>query len=383
MKKMNYLDNAATSYPKPDEIYQNMGEWIKEFGANPGRAGHGFGLKTNRAIYETRELLNDFFGGENPLNFVFTANATDSINLVIMGLLKSGDHVVTTETEHNAVLRPLQLAKNRGVSVTVVSVDQQGVVASSSIEEAIQANTKLIVCTHASNVTGAIQPIDEIAALAKERNCFFLVDAAQSAGILPIDLAQTPIDFLAVTGHKSLYGIQGLGALYVRDPESLPIVRAGGTGSRSQELVQPMTMPDRFEPGTLNTPGIIALHSGLKFVMDRGIHALYESEYALSQMLMEGLMAIPAVKVYGPRLGQPRVPVVSFNLGDLDSAELSYILDEEYGIITRGGLHCAPLIHQRLGTINQGAVRVSLSAFTSQSDIQAVLDAIERIAKQI
>lgn len=383
MKKMNYLDNAATSYPKPDVIYQNMGEWIKEFGANPGRAGHGFGLKTNRAIYETRELLNVFFSGINPLHFVFTANATDSINLVILGLLKSGDHVVTTETEHNAVLRPLELAKDRGVSVTVVPVDEQGIVASSSIEQAIQENTKLIVCTHASNVTGAIQPIDEIAALAEARNCFFLVDAAQSAGILPIDLSQTPIDFLAITGHKSLYGIQGVGVLYLKDPESLPIVRAGGTGSRSQELIQPMTMPDRFEPGTLNTPGIVSLHAGVKFVMEQGVHALYQSEYALSQMLLEGLMAIPEVKVYGPQLGEPRVPVVAFNLADLDSAELSYILDEEYGIITRGGLHCAPLIHQRLGTLNQGAVRVSLSAFTTQSDIQAVLHAIEKIAKQI
>ncbi len=380
---MYYLDNAATSYPKPDAIYQNLGKWIQTYGANPGRSGHRFGLETNRVIYETRELLNELFCGENPLHFVFTANATDSINLVIMGLLKAGDHVVTTETEHNAVLRPLELAKQRGVEITVVSVNEEGIVDPQEIEDSIREQTKLVACTHASNVTGAIQPIEEIAAVVEKKNCYFLVDAAQSAGILPIDLRKTPIDFLAMTGHKSLYGLQGVGVLFLRDPKALPVVKAGGTGSRSQDLVQPEVMPDRFEPGTLNTPGILGLREGIKFILDHGLENLYQAEWTLTQRLMEGLKKIPKVKVYGPKLGEPKVPVVSFNLSDLDSAELSYILDQEYEIVTRGGLHCAPLIHRKLGTLNQGAVRVSLSAFTTEKEIQAVLNALQTISDQI
>lgn len=380
---MNYLDNAATSYPKPDAIYQNLGNWIQKYGANPGRSGHRFGLETNRVIYETRELLNEFFCGDNPLHFVFTANATESINLVIMGLLKDGDHVVTTETEHNAVLRPLELAKQRGVEITVVPVNDEGIVDPLEIEEAIRNQTKLVVCTHASNVTGAIQPIEEIAAIVEKKSCYFLVDAAQSAGVLPIDLRNTPIDFLAMTGHKSLYGLQGVGVLFLRNPEVLPVVKAGGTGSRSQDLIQPVVMPDRFEPGTLNTPGILGLREGIKFILEEGIENLYQTEWTLTQKLIEGLKKIPQVKVYGPKLGKPRVPVVSFNLSDLDSAELSYILDEEYDIVTRGGLHCAPLIHRKLGTLNQGAVRVSLSAFTTEKEIQAVIQAIQIISDQI
>lgn len=380
---MNYLDNAATSYPKPDAIYQNLGNWIQKYGANPGRSGHRFGLETNRVIYETRELLNELFCGDNPLHFVFTANATESINLVIMGLLKDGDHVVTTETEHNAVLRPLELAKQRGVEITVVPVNDEGIVDPLEIEEAIRNQTKLVVCTHASNVTGAIQPIEEIAAIVEKKSCYFLVDAAQSAGVLPIDLRNTPIDFLAMTGHKSLYGLQGVGVLFLRNPEVLPVVKAGGTGSRSQDLIQPVVMPDRFEPGTLNTPGILGLREGIKFILEEGIENLYQTEWTLTQKLIEGLKKIPQVKVYGPKLGKPRVPVVSFNLSDLDSAELSYILDEEYDIVTRGGLHCAPLIHRKLGTLNQGAVRVSLSAFTTEKEIQAVIQAIQIISDQI
>jgi cysteine desulfurase family protein len=380
---MIYLDNAATSYPKPASTYKNIGEWIQEFGANPGRSGHQFGLKTNRAIYETRESLNRFFKGDNPLHFVFTANATDSINLVILGLLGPGDHVVASETEHNAVLRPLELAKARGVTVTLVPVDDQGIVDPDAMSRAIREETKLVVCTHASNVTGAIQPIEAIAEKAKSRDCLFLVDAAQSAGILPIDLSKTAIDFLAITGHKSLYGIQGAGALYIRQPDTLPIVRAGGTGSRSQDLNQPDVMPDKYETGTLNTPGILGLKAGIAYVEGQGLDSLYKRAFDLGQALMAGLLEIPEVKVYGPALGRDRVPVVSFNLGDLDSAEVSYMLDQTYGIITRGGLHCAPLIHRKLGTLNQGAVRASLGIGTTKEDIQALIEAIAQIAKQL
>lgn len=380
---MNYLDNAATSYPKPDAIYQNLGNWLRRYGANPGRAGHRFGLETNRVIYETRELLNTLLKGVNPLHFVFTANATDSINMVIMGLLQEGDHVVTTETEHNAVLRPLELAKQRGVETSVVPVNDQGIVDPSAMEAAITKQTKLVVCTHASNVTGAIQPIEKIASIVAKRDCYFMVDAAQSAGILPINLEKTPIDFLAITGHKSLYGIQGVGVLYLRNPLALPIVKAGGTGSRSQDLMQPQVMPDRFEPGTLNTPGIISLGAGIKFVMEQGMEHLHQKEAALTQVLIEGLVKIPGVKVYGPKVDESRVPVVSFNLSNYDSAELSYVLDEDYGIVTRGGLHCAPLIHKKLGTLKQGAVRISLSAFTTEDEIKEVLGAIQKISDQI
>lgn len=380
---MIYFDNAATSYPKPEALYQEIGSRMKRYGANPGRSGHEFGLRTNRAIYETREALNQTFSGDNPLHFVFTANATESINLVILGLLKDGDHVIATETEHNSVLRPLELAKSRGISVSLVSVDEQGRVNPGKIEAEICAQTKLVVCTHASNVTGAIQPIEEIAAITEAHGVFFLVDAAQSAGILPINLSKAKIDFLAITGHKSLYGPQGIGALYVREPMSLPVIKTGGTGSRSSDLNQPDVMPDRFESGTLNTPGVLGLQMGLDFVRVQGREKLFAQEYALTQVLMKELNRIPGIKIYGPPIGEPRVPVVSFNLGDLDSAEVSYILDDEFGIITRGGLHCAPLIHRRLGTSQQGAVRVSLGAFSTKQEIEAFLEAIRAIQKMM
>jgi cysteine desulfurase family protein len=378
---MIYFDNAATSYPKPDILYREIGHRIKKYGANPGRAGHEFGLRTNRAIYETRESLNRIFHGANPLHFVFTANATESINLVILGLLEEGDHVIATETEHNSVLRPLELAKTRGVTVSYVSVDDYGWIDPKDIEKEICTQTKLVVCTHASNVTGAIQPIKEIAVITKARGVLFMVDAAQSAGIIPIDLSTTKIDFLAITGHKSLYGPQGIGALYVRDPKSLPVIKTGGTGSRSSDLVQPDAMPDRFESGTLNTPGILGLQMGLDFVQAEGQEKLYAQEYDLVQVLMKGLNGIPGVEIYGPAIGQPRVPVVSFNIGDLDSAEIGYVLDDKFEIVTRGGLHCAPLIHRRMGTLRQGAVRVSLGAFNVREEIDRLLEAILAIQK--
>lgn len=380
---MIYFDNAATSYPKPEALYLEIGNRMKQYGANPGRSGHEFGLQTNRVIYETRDSLNQMFHGDNPLHFVFTANATDSINLVVLGLLKDGDHVIATETEHNSVLRPLELAKSRGISVSLVPVDEHGWVDPEKIRAEICKQTKLVICTHASNVTGAIQPIEEISAITEAQGVFFLVDAAQSAGILPIDLIKMKIDFLAITGHKSLYGPQGIGALYVREPMSLPVIKTGGTGSRSSDLKQPDAMPDRFESGTLNTPGVLGLQMGLDFVRSQGREKLYAQEYALTQVLMEKLQGIPGVKLYGPPIGEPRVPVISFNLGDLDSAEVSYILDDEFGIITRGGLHCAPLIHRRLGTIEQGAVRVSLGAFSTEQEIEVFLEAIRAIQKMM
>ena len=280
---MIYFDNAATSYPKPDSLYREIGDRMKKYGANPGRAGHEFGLRTNRAIYETRESLNQIFHGANPLHFVFTANATESINLVILGLLKEGDHVIATETEHNSVLRPLELARTRGVRVSYVSVDDYGWIDPKDIDKEICPQTKLVVCTHASNVTGAIQPIEEVAVITEAKGVLFMVDAAQSAGIVPIDLSTTKIDFLAMTGHKSLYGPQGIGALYIRDPKSLPVIKTGGTGSRSSELIQPDAMPDRFESGTLNTPGILGLQMGLDFVQSKGQEKLYTQEYDLIQ----------------------------------------------------------------------------------------------------
>lgn len=380
---MIYFDNAATSYPKPDILYQEIGNQMKKYGANPGRAGHEFGLRTNRAIYETRESLNQIFHGANPLHFVFTANATESINLVILGLLEEGDHVIATETEHNSVLRPLELAKARGVRVSYVSVDDYGWIDPKDIEKEICAQTKLVVCTHASNVTGAIQPIEEVAVITKARGVLFMVDAAQSAGIIPIDLSTTKIDFLAITGHKSLYGPQGIGVLYVRDPKSLPVIKTGGTGSRSSDLLQPEAMPDRFESGTLNTPGILGLQMGLDFVQSEGQEKLYAQEYDLVQVLMKGLDEIPGVEIYGPAIGQPRVPVVSFNIGDLDSAEIGYVLDDKFEIVTRGGLHCAPLIHRRMGTLGQGALRVSLGAFNVREEIDRLLEAILAIQKMI
>ncbi|KPU26748.1 cysteine desulfurase [Caloranaerobacter sp. TR13] len=380
---MIYLDNAATTFPKPEEVYQAMLESMKEFGANPGRSGHKLALKAGRAIYETRELLSKLFNIENPMNIIFTSNATEGLNLGIKGILKSGDHVITTSMEHNSVLRPLKALESVGVETTIIQCDKTGMIDINDIEKNIKQNTKMIITTHASNVTGTLFPIDEISKIAHKKGLLYMVDAAQTAGVYDIDVKNMNIDILVFPGHKSLLGPQGTGGIYIREGIDVMQMKEGGTGSRSESLIQPEMLPDKFESGTPNTPGIVGLGAGIKFILKTGIDNIRKHEEELTKYFIEELKKIDKVKIYGPCDVKKQAPVVSINLGEEDSSEVSYILDRVFNIAVRPGLHCAPLAHKTIGTFEQGVVRFSIGYFNTHQDIEEAIKAIREIAKEI
>lgn len=380
---MIYLDNAATTYPKPEEVYQAMLESMKEFGANPGRSGHKLALKAGRAIYETRELLSKLFNIENPMNIIFTSNATEGLNLGIKGILKSGDHVITTSMEHNSVLRPLKALENIGVETTIIQCDKTGMIDINDIEKNIRQNTKMIITTHASNVTGTLFPIDEISKIAHKNGLLYMVDAAQTAGVYDIDVKNMNIDILVFPGHKSLLGPQGTGGIYIREGIDVMQMKEGGTGSRSESLIQPEMLPDKFESGTPNTPGIVGLGAGIKFILKTGIDNIRKHEEELTECFIEELKKIDKVKIYGPCDVKKQAPVVSINLGKEDSSEVSYILDRVFNIAVRPGLHCAPLAHKTIGTFEQGVVRFSIGYFNTHKDIEEAVKAVREIAKEV
>ncbi|KGG79459.1 cysteine desulfurase [Caloranaerobacter azorensis H53214] len=380
---MIYLDNAATTYPKPEEVYQAMIESMKEFGANPGRSGHRLALKAGRAIYETRELLSKLFNIENPMNIIFTSNATEGLNLGIKGILKSGDHVITTSMEHNSVLRPLKALESIGVETTIIQCDKTGMINIDDIEKNIKQNTKMIITTHASNVTGTLFPIDEISKIAHENGLLYMVDVAQTAGVYDIDVKSMNIDILAFPGHKSLLGPQGTGGVYIRDGIDVVEMKEGGTGSKSESLIQPQMLPDKFESGTPNTPGIVGLGAGVKFILKTGIENIRRHEEELTEHFIRELKKIDKVKIYGPCDVSKQAPVVSINLGEEDSSEVSYILDKVFNIAVRPGLHCAPLAHKTIGTFEQGVVRFSIGYFNTHEDIENAVKAVREIAKEI
>ncbi|WP_427340727.1 aminotransferase class V-fold PLP-dependent enzyme [Caloranaerobacter sp. DY30410] len=380
---MIYFDNAATTYPKPEEVYQAMLESMKEFGANPGRSGHKLALKAGRAIYETRELLSKLFNIENPMNIIFTLNATEGLNLGIKGILKSGDHVITTSMEHNSVLRPLKALENIGVETTIIQCDKTGMIDIKDIEKNIKQNTKMIITTHASNVTGTLFPIDEISKIAHKNGLLYMVDAAQTAGVYDIDVKSMNIDILVFPGHKSLLGPQGTGGIYIREGIDVMQMKEGGTGSKSESLIQPEMLPDKFESGTPNTPGIVGLGAGVKFILKTGIENIRKHEEELTEHFIEELKKIDKVKIYGPCDVKKQAPVVSINLGEEDSSEVSYILDRVFNIAVRPGLHCAPLAHKTIGTFEQGVVRFSIGYFNIHEDIENAIKAIREIAKEI
>ena len=380
---MIYLDNAATSFPKPERVYVEMDRCMRQYCANPGRSGHRLALEAGRAIYRTRERLCRLFNIESPMQVVFTSNATEALNLGIKGLLKEGDHVVTTSVEHNSVARPLTALKAKGVSVTYVGCDSKGYLNPRDIERAIKKNTALIVITHASNVTGTLMPVKEVGLIAKERGIPFMLDAAQTAGIYDIDVRDMNIDILAFPGHKGLMGPQGTGGLYISENLDVLQMKEGGTGSRSEELAQPVVVPDRYESGTPNTAGIVGLGEGEGFILEKGTAAIREHEEELTGMLPQGLEQIKGVKIYGPVNPGLQAGVVSINIGDGDSGEISYILDRSYDIATRSGLHCSPLAHRTIGTFDQGTVRFSIGYFNTREDIEAAVRAVEEIAAEI
>ncbi|MDQ0339287.1 cysteine desulfurase family protein [Caldalkalibacillus uzonensis] len=378
---MIYLDQAASSWPKPDGVAEAMLEAVQHYGANPGRGGHQLAVRAAHTISQTRSRLAKLFGIKDPQHIIFFHNATAALNQAIKGFeWAKGDHVLATAFEHNAVRRPLAYIRERhGVKVTYIQPDHNGRVNLDQVAGALTPYTKLIVATHMSNVTGAILPIREIGQLAREKQIPFLVDASQSAGILPIDVEEDCIDLLAFPGHKGLYGPQGTGGLYLSPQLDLIPLFHGGTGSHSELEQQPDSRPARYESGTLNTPGIAGLNVGVSFVLEQGVEQIWEHEWQLTQYALQQLSQIDALQLYGPEMEVKRGPVVAFNLAGIDPHEVAMILDQHYGIATRAGLHCTPLAHQMLKTDPVGTVRASFGFFNRKEEIDQLVQALLEI----
>jgi cysteine desulfurase family protein len=374
-----YLDNAATTFPKPEQVYRAMDHALREIGVGPGRGSHRRGLDANRLVFEAREEVAGLFSIRDSARVIFTHSATEALNLAVNGLLKPGDHVVSTTMEHNSMVRPLRLAEKNGVEITWVSGDQSGLVESRHIAAAIRSNTRLVAVNHCSNVTGAIQPIEEIGGITRKKGICFLVDAAQSAGIIPIDVKSLNIDLLAVPGHKGLFGPLGTGILFIAEGVELRPLVVGGTGGFASADEQPETLPERFESGTMNTPGVAGLRAGVEFVRTTGINAIRMKEVKLVTQLHEGLREIPGVVLHSPRSEEMRGGIVSLTVNGLDPAEIGYRLDSEHDIAVRVGLHCAPEAHRTIGTFPGGTIRVSPGYFNSEQDIDMFLQALRAI----
>lgn len=379
-KKIIYLDNAATSWPKPPAVWEAMERSMRESAANPGRGSHEMAVKASRVLFEARKRLARLFRISNPNDISFTLNATHALNLAIQGLLKQGDHVITTTLEHNSVRRPLEALKRRlGIEVTYISTDIQGKVSAKSIEEAITSRTRLIAITHSSNLLGSIAPIGDIGEIARRKGIKLLVDAAQSAGVIPIDVEAMRIDLLAFPGHKGLMGPQGTGGLYIHPSLELEPLMQGGTGSKSEAPEQPNIRPDRYEAGTQNTVGLAGLSEGVNFILKETTQVIHSKEQALTFELMEGLQRIPGITLLGPAIGEERTAIVSFLLEGVDPSEMAFLLDQQFGIAVRAGFHCTPLGHETAGSIETGAVRASPGYFTEKSEIVSMINAVSEI----
>ena len=376
---MVYLDNAATTFPKPNAVLTAAVRFMAEKGANPGRSGHALSMAAAEAVYRSREAAAEFFHAPGPECAAFFMNATQAINAALKGFLRPGMHVVTSTLEHNAVMRPLYKLSQGGVSFSVADVDLRSDDATvRNFERLLTPQTTMIACTHASNVCGRVLPVERLGALCRARGIKLLVDASQTAGVLPIDMEAANIDFLCLPGHKGLYGPMGTGVLLACEGETLATTVEGGTGSNSVSLEQPDFMPDRLESGTVNGPGIAGLHAGIEFVTRRTPQALYSDELDLALRLWDALAKTPDVKLYTPRPEHGYVPVVSFNLGDVSSVEVTAKLDK-MGFALRGGLHCSPAAHSRFGTLGQGMVRASFGAFNTRDDVQALVTAVRKL----
>jgi cysteine desulfurase / selenocysteine lyase len=377
-----YLDNAATTFPKPEPVYQAVDRALREIGAGPGRGGYARGIAASRLVFESRETLAEFFRIADSSRLVFTHSATEALNQAIGGLLRPGDHVVTTTMEHNSLVRPLHRAARSGVKVTWVEADRDGLVDSRKVGAAIRPETRLVALAHCSNVTGTIQPIAEVAQLVRRSGAYLLVDAAQSAGGVGIDVREMGIDLLAVPGHKGLFGPQGTGFLYVAEGVELEPLLVGGTGGQSSGPEQPTAMPERFESGTLNMPGIAGLKAGVDFIIATGLERVREKETGLVGQLLEGLRAMPEVTVHGPRTAAERCSVVSFTAAGIDPSMIGFHLDRDFDICVRVGLHCAFSAHRTIGTFPGGTVRVSPGYFNSEEDIDLFLRALRSVLTQ-
>lgn len=382
---MIYFDNSATSWPKPEQVKEAMVTFMDEVGANPGRSGHLLSVEAARIIYDTREAIATLFGVKDPSRVIFCLNATEALNLALKGLLRPGHHVLTSSMEHNSVMRPLRALEKLGVELDIVPCSATGNLDPGDLLPRIRPHTRMIVLTHASNVTGTLFAIREVGTIAREHDLLFLVDAAQTAGAYPIDMERDGIDLLAFTGHKSLYGPQGTGGLVVgeRVPvhEMVPL-KQGGTGSRSESEEHPSFLPDRFESGTPNGVGLAGLCAGVRFVLEKGVRNLRNHEMMLLARLLGRLKALPGLTCYGPEEVDRRIATLSFNITGLTPSEVAYRLEREYGVLCRPGLHCAPAAHRTLGTIPQGTVRLSLGAFNTEEEIETCVEAVSAISKR-
>lgn len=381
-----YLDNGATSYPKPQSVYNSIYDYMTQVGSNVGRGASSSSLKGNQLIFEAREAISSFFNFDKIENVIFTPNITYSLNTLIGGCVQKGWHVITSVMDHNSTLRPLhKLGKEGTIELDIIDADANGFIKLDELKSKIKSNTKLIVLSHASNVVGSIQPLKEVGSICKDNNIFFIIDSAQSAGCINVDFKDLNCSALAFTGHKSLFGPQGTGGFLINDELNeicLPLIE-GGTGSASSDVYQPTFMPDKFESGTMNAPGIAGLLAGIKFIENEGLTTIKEHEDYLAKKFIDGLLNINSINLYGSKETFNRTPSISVNSSKIDNSELGFLLDSEYGIITRTGLHCAPLAHKAVGSYPNGSLRFSLGYFNDEKDIDYTLSALNKILSKL
>jgi len=385
MSNLIYLDNSATTFPKPESVYRFMDEFYRKHGVNPGRSGFDAAIETEEIVFNTRKILTELFNGDDPNRLTFSYNASDSLNMLLQGLAEKGDHVVTTMLEHNSVLRPLFHLQQQGIiEVTHVGFDENGYVHPDDIKKAIMRNTKMVVVNHSSNVIGTIQPLEEIGKICREMGVYFIVDASQSAGAVPINMKSMCIDAIAFTGHKCLMGPTGIGGSYVMENCPVKGTRFGGTGVRSAQETHLVEFPYRLECGTLNIVGVAGLCAGVKWVNEQGIENLHKIEYKLYHKLRNAMKNIENVIVYCGNNTENQNPVLSINVKGFESGDVGTMMDVDYNIATRTGLQCAPKVHVGLGTDKiHGTVRMSLGPFSTEAHVDAAIEAIRDIASII
>jgi cysteine desulfurase family protein len=382
MSKQIYLDNSATTFPKPDEVYKFMNHFYRNNGVSPGRSGFDAAIAAEEVVMNTRKMLVELFNGDDPDRMTFSYNASDSLNMIIQGIVEKGDHVITTMLEHNSVLRPLHHLELDGtIEVTCIPFDEHGYVNPQDIKKAIKDNTKMVIVNHSSNIIGTVQPITEIGEICKEANVYFVVDASQSAGIISIDIKAMNIDVIVFTGHKCLMGPTGIGGSYVKEHVKIKGTRFGGTGVRSAQKTHLEEFPYRLECGTLNLLGVAGLNAGIKWVLEQGIENLHQQEITLWDKLRKGIQEIDNVTTYCAEDTENQNAVLSFNIKGFEAGDVGVMLDVDYNIASRTGLQCAPLVHERIGTSNlHGTVRLSVGPFNTEKDIDEAIKAVKDIA---
>ncbi len=381
-----YLDNAATSFPKPTNVYNSVINYMTTIGGNPGRGASTASLSGNKVIFQCRYALADFFNFNKEENVIFTPNITYSLNMLIKGAAKQGWHVITSSMDHNSTLRTLNELHSTGlIELDIIKCNEYGEIDLDVFKNTIKYNTKLVVLSHGSNVAGTIQPLEEIGAICKERGVYFIIDSAQTAGVIDLDFKKLNCNALAFTGHKSLLGPQGIGGFIIDDEFNSickPII-VGGTGSVSSDIIQPDFLPDKFESGTMNAPAIAGLLEGINFIKSQGLSSIKDHEDYLTRNFLEEVLNIPTIKLYGYVDTNKRTSTISINSSKIDNSELGFLLDSEYGIITRTGLHCAPLAHKTIGTYPNGTLRFSFGYFNDIKDVKYTIDAIHNVLKMV